>query len=173
MKRLIYAICLAALVLCGCIKDDHQTSEQTTLVKIGDRAPDFSTQLYPTGSITLSALQGNVVLLTFWDPTCPACRDEMAVAKQRIIDNFEGQKFHYLPIARGQDYNSIKDFFLSNGYSFTAGIDPKREIYNLYATKYVPRSFIIDQQGFIRHIFVEYELNELSDITSAIEQMLE
>lgn len=174
MRRFTYAILLGVvLVMCGCIKDDHQTSEQTTLVKIGDKAPDFSTQLYPTGNVKLSALQGNVVLLTFWDPTCPTCRNEIAVVEQRIIEHFMGQEFHYLPIARGQDYDTIKDFFLTNGYSFPVGIDPKREIYNLYATKYVPRSFILDRQGIIRHIFVEYELEELSTIVSSIEKMLE
>lgn len=173
MRLITYAILLSIAVgISGCINDDHRTSQETTLVRIGDKAPDFTSQLYPEGSITLSELQGEVVLLTFWDPTCPTCREEIAVVQELIIDHFEGQEFHYLPIARGQGYDSIKEFFLTNGYSFPVGIDPERRIYNLYASKYVPRSFIIDKQGFIRHIYVEYKLEELSSIVATIEKML-
>lgn len=174
MKLFHYAILLLmSMMVVSCINDENKTSEETTLVRLGDKAPNFTVEFYPSGSISLSSLQGEVVLLTFWDPECPTCRKEIAVAQQRIIDRFEGEAFHYLPIARGQDYNSIKAFFLANGYTFPVGIDPKREIYNIYASKYVPRSFIIDKQGFIRHIYVEYELPELNSIISAIEQMLE
>lgn len=174
MKLFHYAILLLmSMMVVSCINDENKTSEETTLVRLGDKAPNFTVEFYPSGSISLSSLQGEVVLLTFWDPECPTCRKEIAVAQQRIIDRFEGEAFHYLPIARGQDYNSIKVFFLANGYTFPVGIDPKREIYNIYASKYVPRSFIIDKQGFIRHIYVEYELPELNSIISAIEQMLE
>lgn len=174
MKLFHYAILLLmSMMVVSCINDENKTSEETTLVRLGDKAPNFTVEFYPSGSISLSSLQGEVVLLTFWDPECPTCRKEIAVAQQRIIDRFEGEAFHYLPIARGQDYNSIKTFFLANGYTFPVGIDPKREIYNIYASKYVPRSFIIDKQGFIRHIYVEYELPELNSIISAIEQMLE
>lgn len=170
LSRSIFLI--LSLAICGCIKDEHQNSEQTTLVKVGDKAPDFTTELYPSSSITLSELQGAVVLLTFWDPTCPTCREEIAVVQEQIIDHFKGKEFHYLPVAREQDYNSIKEFCLANGYTFPIGLDPKREIYNLYATQYVPRSFIIDQQGIIRNIYVEYELAELSTIVETIEKML-
>ena len=174
MKLFPYVILLLmSMAVVGCINDESKTSEETTLVKLGDKAPNFTVELYPSGNISLSSLQGEVVLLTFWDPECPTCRKEIAVVQQRIIDHFEGEEFHYLPIARGQDYNSIKKFCTSNGYTFPVGIDPKREIYNLYASKYVPRSFIIDKQGFIRHIYVEYELSELNSIISTIEQMLE
>jgi peroxiredoxin len=50
-------------------------------------------------------------------------------------------------------------------------LDPQKRIYGLYATKYVPRSFVIDRQGIIRHIYVEYELDALDAILTAAEQL--
>ena len=167
----ILALCVAVTAL-GCISDGHEDSDKTTLVKIGQVAPDFTAQLYPEGEVTLSSLRGKVVLLTLWDPECPTCRNEIAVAQERIIDHFEGKEFCYLPVARGQGYDLIKGFCEVNGYTFPIGLDPRREIYSLYATLYVPRSFIIDRKGVIRSIEVEYELDHLDEIISTIEGML-
>lgn len=162
-----------ALATIGCISDGHETSDETTLVKVGDTAPDFTAQLYPEGEVTLSSLRGKVVLLTLWDPECPDCQKEMSVAQSLIIDHFEGKEFHYLPVARGQNYDSIKSFCEQNGYTFPIGLDPKREIYNLYASKFVPRSFIIDQKGVIRSSDVEYETEHINEIVATIDRLLE
>lgn len=167
----ILTLCVAATAL-GCISDGHEDPDETTLVKIGQVAPDFTAQLYPEGEVTLSSLRGKIVLLTLWDPECPTCRKEISMAQERIIDHFKGKEFHYLPIARGQGYDLIKGFCEANGYTFPIGLDPRREIYSLYATLYVPRSFIIDRQGVIRSIEVEYEFDQLDEIVYTIESML-
>ena len=49
----------ASLILVGCIKDDRETPEDTTLVKIGQVAPDFTAQLYPDGEGHTSPI-GNI-----------------------------------------------------------------------------------------------------------------
>ena len=64
----------AALLSLGCINDADETAEETTLVKIGQLAPDFTVEMINGSHIRLSDKRGEVVLLTFWDPECPACR---------------------------------------------------------------------------------------------------
>ena len=161
----------AALLSLGCINDADETAEETTLVKIGQLAPDFTVEMTDGSCIRLSELRGKVVLLTFWDPECPTCRREMAEAQNRIVERMESAGVKYLPISRGYDKKTITDFCKNNGYTFPVGIDPNKEIYGLYATKFVPRSFIIDKGGIICYIYVEYELNKLEEILTAAETL--
>ena len=73
----------SALMLLGCISDGNESSEETTLVKVGQVAPDFTVEMLDGRSIRLSALRGEVVLLTFWDPECPTCQQYNLTSQRR------------------------------------------------------------------------------------------
>ena len=170
-KICIASVVLATLLFTSCIKDKVESSDDTTLVGIGQTAPDFTVDMLDGDKITLSDLRGDVVLLTFWDPECPTCQKQMDVAEERIVKRLQDNSVHYLPISRGYTREYISDYCSSRGYDFPIGLDPQKRIYGLYATKYVPRSFVIDRQGIIRHIYVEYELDALDAILTAAEQL--
>ena len=170
-KICIASVVLATLLFASGIKDKVESSDDTPLVSIGQAAPDFTVDMLDGDKITLSDLQGDVVLLTFWDPECPTCQKQMDVAEERIVQRLQGKNIHYLPISRGYTREYISDYCSSRGYDFPIGLDPQKRIYGLYATMYVPRSFVIDKQGIIRHIYVEYELDALDAILSAAEQL--
>lgn len=167
----VVLIVLGALFASSCIKDERNDANTTTLVSVGQKAPDFTVEMLDGEQITLSDLRGDVVLLTFWDPECPTCQQLMDVSEERIVKRLEGKGVHFLPISRGYTREYIYDYCSSRGYDFPIGLDPQKRIYGLYATMYVPRSFIIDGQGVIRHIYVEYELDTLNAILSAAEQL--
>ena len=170
-KICIASVVLATLFFTSCIKDKVESSDDTTLVGIGQAAPDFTVDMLDGDKVTLSDLRGDVVLLTFWDPECPTCQKQMDVAEERIVKRLQDKSVHYLPISRGYTREYISDYCLSRGYDFPIGLDPQKRIYGLYATKYVPRSFVIDRKGIIRHIYVEYELDALDTILTAAEQL--
>ena len=170
-KICIASVVLATLLFTSCIKDKVESSDDTTLVGIGQTAPDFTVDMLDGDKITLSDLRGDVVLLTFWDPECPTCQKQMDVAEERIVKRLQDKSVHYLPISRGYTREYISDYCSSRGYDFPIGLDPQKRIYGLYATKYVPRSFVIDRQGIIRYIYVEYELDALDAILTAAEQL--
>lgn len=163
-------VCMA-MIAQGCISDGNESADETTLVKIGQQAPDFTVEMLDGSKIHLSELRGEVVLLTFWDPECPTCRGEMAAAPSRIVERIRAAKVNYLPISRGYDRKTIADFCANNEYEFSVGLDPDKKIYSLYATKYVPRSFLIDKRGVIRYLYVEYQLDKLEEILSAAERL--
>ena len=170
-RAFVCVVVAAAWLMIGCISDGDETSEQTTLVRVGQVAPDFTVEMLDGGNVRLQDLRGGVVLLTFWDPECPDCRNEMAVADERIVERMNAAGVHYLPISRGHSRAVIADFCATNGYTFPVGLDPTKAIYNLYATKYVPRTFVIDKQGIIRYIYVEYGLSSLDEILSSAESL--
>ena len=52
-------LCVAVIfALCSCIgEEDEYTHENTSIVKVGDKAPDFTVELLNGEKITLSLLQ--------------------------------------------------------------------------------------------------------------------
>lgn len=170
ISRAIAALCLLATT--ACVAEDSPTTDDTTLVEIGQTAPDFTVEMTKGGDVTLSDLRGRAVLLTFWSSECSVCRAEMAVAQERIIDRFADERFTYLPVSRGADRETLEEFCRQNGYTFPVGLDPDRSIYGMYATRYVPRSFLIDADGKIIMSAVEYETDYLDVIADEIEKYL-
>lgn len=172
--RHIAASLLSALILFlpSCIGEDSPTANQTTLVNAGDNAPNFTVEMLDGSSITLSDLRGRVVLLTFWSHECSMCRAEIAVVRDRIIDRFEGEEFTYLPVSRGLPREAVESFCEQNGYDFPIGIDPSRSIYSMYATKYVPHSFLVDRNGIVRLTAAEYEPEYLDTIAEQARHLL-
>ena len=172
-KICIASVVLATLLFTSCIKDKVESSDDTTLVSIGQVAPDFTVEMLDGQRIRLSELCGDVVLLTFWDPKCPSCEQLMEISEERILNRIADKDIHYLPISRGYTREYIEEYCASHGYDFPVGLDPQKVIYLLYASKYVPRTFLIDKRGTIRHLYVEYDLAALPTILSTAESLAE
>ncbi len=162
----------AALLLTACIGEDTATAERTTIVSVGEKAPDFTAEMLDGSDVTISELRGRVVLLTFWSPECSMCRAEMAVVQERVIDRLDGCEFTYLPVSRGMSRETVEQFCRQNGYGFPVGLDPDRSIYNMYATRYVPRSFLIDRDGTIVLSAAEYDTGYLDTIVARARELL-
>ena len=169
-KQIIEYIFLIATILtfnaCNTINEDLPTYEETSIVAVGDEAPDFTTTLLDGSNITLSELRGEVVLLVFFSHTCPDCKalfNDMAAAKS----DFETSKVSVLAISRGGEEDEIRDYITSNNYWFDTAVDSTKEIYNLYATMYVPRTYLIDKNGIVIYTTIEYSENHITDLLSA------
>ena len=172
-KICVMSVALSALLVTSCIKEQEQSSDDTTLVSVGQIAPDFTVEMLDGQRIRLSDLRGDVVLLTFWDPKCPSCEQLMEISEERILNRIADKDIHYLPISRGYTREYIEEYCASHGYDFPVGLDPQKAIYALYASKYVPRTFLIDKRGTIRHLYVEYDLTTLPTILSTAESLAE
>lgn len=68
-------------------------TESTTLVKAGDKAPDFTVEMFDGTKTSLAELKGKVVLLNFWATWCPPCRQRLTRVQKDIIDRFAGRNF--------------------------------------------------------------------------------
>lgn len=151
------------LVACGTITEGLPTHEEASIVVVGDEAPDFTATLLSGESVSLAALRGEEVLLVLFSHECPDCKmflDDMQASKSE----FDELGVRILAIERDGDAEEVAAYMAENGYEFNVAVDDNRAIYNLYATTYVPRAYLIDKEGYVVYATVEYKPNYVKDV---------
>ena len=176
MLALIVIIIAVIFLLPSCgnrsAKGGASQSDSTTLVKVGDPAPDFTVALFDGSQLKLSELRGKVVLLNFWATWCPPCRQELTRVQKDLIDRFAGRDFLFLPVSRGEKRSDVAAFREKTGYTFPMGLDSTRTIYDRYATNFIPRNYLIDRDGRIITATIGYSPEEFDELIAAIERAL-
>ena len=165
-------VLFAAAPFTASAQDQAAEIAKTTLVKVGDKAADFTVEMLDGKQVTLSKLKGKVVLVNFWATWCPPCREELKHVQKEIIDRFKGKDFVFLPISRGEKKATVEAFREKNGYTFAMGLDPNQSIFKLFASNYIPRNFLIGKDGKIIYLSVGYDEKEFQELISAIDKAL-
>lgn len=164
---------LCGMLLAGCIWGEEQAGpEESSLVRTGEAAPDFTAAMTDGSSQRLSDLRGKVVLLTFWCTWCPTCQEEMAAVGKEAVERFAGRPFVFLPVSRGESLEEVRGYLAREGLGFPSGIDPEGAIYGLYATLYVPRNYVIGPDGKVVHQNADYTPQDFVQVVAAIEAAL-
>ena len=146
--------------------DEAAEAAAATLAGEGTEAPDFTVEM-DGSKVALSELRGKVVLLNFWATWCPPCREELSHVQQQVIDRFAGEEFVFLPISRGEERAAVEAFRAKTGYAFPMGLDTDETIYKRYATRFIPRNFLIDRTGRVVKATVGYDDEEFAELLRA------
>jgi len=162
---------IAAAVQVDAVEQDPEIAA-STLVKVGDKAPDFTVEMLDGSKVKFSSLKGKVVLVNFWATWCPPCREELKHVQKSIVDRFAGENFAMIAISRGEKREKVAAFIADNGYDFPVGLDPQQTIFRLFATNYIPRNFIIDADGRIAFIGVGYDEKEFAEMIAKIDETI-
>ena len=170
---------ILAIVLCVALlfggsftakAQQRPTPEQATIVKDGEKAPNFEVQMFDGSTVKLSDLKGKVVLLNFWATWCPPCRAELARVEKDIIEKFKGEPFVFIPVSRGENRATVAAFREKMGYTFPMGLDTDGRVYAEYAQTYIPRNFLIDKNGVVVKASVGYDEMEFAELIKLIEK---
>lgn len=151
---------VAALLLMGMVVVAAWAGrDRYSAVIAGSPAPDFSATTLDGAPVSLSDLEGKVVLLNVWATWCPPCRFEMP-SMQRLQEAIPDEDFVVLavsvdaaepgqPDAFGRIAGDVAGYVAENGYTFTVWHDPPGTIQRAYQTTGVPESFVIGRDGVI------------------------
>lgn len=153
-------------------QDMEQAIAQSTLVKVGDKAPEFSVEMLDGSTLSSASLKGKVVLVNFWATWCPPCREELKYVQKDIVDRFAGRDFAFVAVSRGEARAKVEAFVKEHGYKFPIALDPQQAAYKLFASNYIPRNFLIDREGNIAFYGVGYDAEEFKHLISEIEKTL-
>ena len=175
--RTVYNILVALFVLvgvsgCSVMSDEMPpVYEKSTLVRVGDVAPDFTVPMVDGSSVTLSHLQGRTVLLVFFTTQSAESRTQLAVLGS-AVQGFDSEKFSLLTISTSEQAADVQKFVNEKNYTFPVGVDADGSIFNLYATEYTPRCFVIDPLGRIVALSAEYNNSEFELLCQVIASLL-
>ncbi len=162
-KFCIIIVAIAAFTFTGCnelVIEDLPTYEESSLVNEGDNAPLFSATLLDGTAVSLADYRGEYMMLILFSHTCPDC-------KTLLDDLHSGDLFadyltwcgdmamRVLAVGRDATTTQLQEYCSKNGYTVDMIADNNRAIFNLYATTYVPRVYIIDPQGVIEKMYIE------------------
>ena len=151
------------------------TDDRAYLVKVGDKAPDFTIKLTDGKTVKLSTLRGKVVMLQFTASWCSVCRKEMPFIEKDIWQKHKSNpNFALMAVDRDEPLATVKKFALSIPITYKIGLDPKADIFALYAQREagITRNVIIDKTGKIVFLTRLYDEAEFNQMTKVIDDLL-
>jgi peroxiredoxin len=120
-----------------------------TTAKVGEPAPDFTLLTPEGGSISLSELRGQAVVINFWATWCPPCRLEMPML-EAAYQKYQAQGLTVLAVDQQEAPAAVRAYFQELGLSFPVVIDETGEVSSLYRVLALPTSYFVDREGVVR-----------------------
>ena len=138
----------------------------------GFLAPDFTLEGQHSESVTLSDLQGKVVIVNLWASWCPPCRAEMP-ALERVYENYQDRGVEVLAInTTFQDSEEDALAFVKEvGLSFPILFDRSGGISRQYQLRAMPTTFFMDHEGVIQKVILGGPISEATFQTT-VEELL-
>jgi len=142
---------------------------QDNFVKVqnGTDAPGFTVKTIDGGLISLDQLRGKTVILTFFATWCSPCMEELPHL-ERLYKQHKSNGLVILCIGREHQLAELQLFNQTKSFTFNIAADPDRKIYQQYADKFIPRTFVIDRNGKILYQSTGYNPEEFSKMEKVV-----
>ena len=146
------------------------------LPAVGSVAPDFTLPSTAGGTVTLSSLRGQNVLLAFFPLAFTGTCTAELCAFSNEFDQFKSADTVVLPISV-DSVPTLKEFKAKERMTVDLVSDFKREVSRLYDVLLEERFFskrayiLIDKEGVVRWTHVEAELGQRRDNTELLERI--
>lgn len=132
----------------------QQKPTRPPLLTPGTIAPDFVAEAWGGGPLRLSDLRGRIVVLDFWGPWCPPCRQSMPHL-ERVHQSVKDQGVVVLGVCVWSKPDEAEKFIRDNqkNYTFRFALDPAcrkaglRRITDGYHVSGIPTTYVLDAEG--------------------------
>ena len=119
------------------------------------QAPDFTLPTLTGGNITLSELQGTLVVLNFWSISCSYCRQQLPYL-ENVAQQAEGQ-IEVIAVNMADSTASVQSFFGDYEPTMIVALDENAEVFVNYCQNfdnsrgYIPFTLFIDSEGMVQY----------------------
>lgn len=115
-------------------------------------ARDFEVTQFDGATFRLSEqTENNAVVINFWYPSCPPCRDEMPAFQEAWLE-LQDQPVRFLGLFVPQGFDSeqdARDFVDELGLTFSFATDRLARIADAYEIEGFPKTYFINTDGKI------------------------
>ncbi|WP_395062040.1 TlpA family protein disulfide reductase [Flavobacterium sp.] len=169
MKKLI----LITLFLTSINMFSQEDYMESSLVKLNQQVPEFSFTNKDGKSIKLSDYKGKVILINFFATWCGPCMKEMPFIQKDLWEKLKNNdKFIILSFGRDHTQEEVNKFIESKKFTFPIFADKGKLIYNLFATKYIPRNYLIDSTGTVIYASTGFTTDDFTKLVNKIDVLL-
>ncbi len=160
-RELVYAFVIKARDAYGhqLIAEYEGVLSLKTGVQLTQRAPDFALPTVSGDTLKFSQYRGKVVLLVFWNMTCPACQKKIPLL-QNAFEREDTNRVAIITVHGPGRETAIKSYCLGQGLTLPVLLDLKGEVGSSYNLLQLPATFVLDQSGVIRSIDPELKTQE-------------
>ena len=140
-------------------------------LKPGDALPDFEVVMNDGTAVSDDDLKGSVSVVMFFHTTCPDCQQALP-RMSRIYDEYLGKGVVFALVSREQAEEDIRLYWEANGFEMPYSSQNDRYVYEKFAKTRIPRIYVNDRNGIIRHIFTDDPVPSYDDIKSSIDGLI-
>lgn len=134
-----------AVLLCAFVGVLY-TSLHDNVIKVGDKAPDFTIQADNGRTVSVHNFGGKLLLLNFWATWCQPCVQEVP-SLNKLEAALGPQGLVVLGVSEDEDQKAYKDFLSRFQVTYLTARQPSKDTRNSYGTVQIPESYLINEQG--------------------------
>jgi thiol-disulfide isomerase/thioredoxin len=140
---------------------------------IGQQLPRFAI-VTKTGFITHDSLKGKVSLINFFATWCPPCIEELPVLQKEVWEKYkDNKKFRLFVVGRDHTEAEMDSFKKRKGYTLPFYADKSQGVFAQFASKYIPRNYVINQEGQIVYSSTVYTREEFDKLLNMLRELLQ
>jgi cytochrome c biogenesis protein CcmG, thiol:disulfide interchange protein DsbE len=138
---------------------------------VGNPAPAFTLNAINTkGSVSMSSLGGQVVIVDFWGTFCEPCKKSFPKL-QELYAKYKSNGLTIVGISEDDDKDGIAAFGGSYGAKFPLVWDETKSVAGKWNPGSMPATFIVDRKGVVRFFHRGFHDGEELEIEQQVKSL--